>query len=346
MNFDEYLLKILGAQSPTGVELDYLVSSDLLDDGSVIEAVEYPKIWPAAQFGKSIPEYKGVGYMSELFIIHPNMSCRSDDILSVILSVYDYTDEDIKKYIEGLNSFAVDEAFANDFFQKLSASIVGLKSVKSYKNDDCVLSLIFAEDGKGATGKFVQFNVTYFRGGYKLNTSVNQPTKLLNYFQWAEANNIAPRQDISLDKILDSLDDESGRNSTAYATPSRWPVDVFGDLIPAYSGSGVLYRLEVTTPKNNKAPTGALIVSLYVWDYNLKDIEQYVRALLDFGYYELRPEEYNSQEKSLAAERELLHVFTFPGFKCFISPINTGQESYLQITLRYEGRYQNFIAEK
>ena len=343
LNYSEWLVHNPGSVSPDQVELDYLVYSVLEEDGYVTEAVFYPRVWPAGLFGGRIPEYTGTGYMYELFVTHPNMSYRADDIKFIYITIYEYEDKDVEEYINGLDGYARDEELEKDFFSKFQAGGVNIKDLKTYVRDNDVLDIIFAED---AVGRYVQINLSAMREPYVLDIADMGATRLQNHLKRAESLGNPNPEGLILDEVLDEYEDELGRYNIVYAHPTVWPREVFGDLAPVYPGEGTLHTLVVTTPMEDTSPDKALIVSLYIIEYNKADIEVYRRELLDFGYYELKPEEYNEQELGLFAEREIFHVFTVPGIKYFVGTPDDPSGLKFQITIRFEGRYMNFIAGK
>ena len=149
--------------------------------------------------------------------------------------------------------------------------------------------------------------------------------------------------EMSLDYLIDTFED-AGMYYSRISAPSKWPRDIFGDLLPEYTGFGFLQAYETTTPQDDKSPENALLASVYITTDETVDIEAYVRRVADFGYYELPPEEYGDQEKSLANEREMLNVFCLPGHRCVISTLINANLPTLDISLYFEGRRQNFFA--
>ena len=71
-------------------------------------------------------------------------------------------------------------------------------------------------------------------------------------------------------------------------------------------------------------------------------IESYVETLVDFGYQELAPEDYNEQDAGLSKDENAYHILNLPGLRCFAGTVKNGIEQ-LQINLRFEGRYKNFF---
>jgi hypothetical protein len=316
------------------------VVSQLDEDNYVTEAIFCPSVWPAAMLGGSIPEYTGTGYLYELFVTHPNMSYRFSDIRNIIVSIYDYEFADVLEYIEGLDGFINDEVKEKELIDTYPSKTTTLTGLRFFKKDDCSLVLLLAED---MSGGFLQFNVTFEREPYVLDAGDIGQTRLQNVVERAENNAGSVSSGLKLDEHTDSNVDELGRQVDIYIHPSKWPKDVFGDLIPVYEGDGFLVDMVVSTPHAEPSKDKALIVSLYIQEFKFEDIEEYVRKLTDFGYQKIAPEDYGEQDAALSKERDAYHVFNLPGHYCFVGTLDNHGTEQLQITLRFDGRYMNFF---
>ena len=176
-----------------------------------------------------------------------------------------------------------------------------------------------------------------------LETDSFEATKLQNVIEWTERNQNPAGHDLILDEHMESYVDEIGRQVDVFVHPSKWPKEVFGDLIPVYEGEGFMVELVVSTPHKEPYSDKALIVSLFNEGFNYEDIEAYVRTLVDFGYQELAPEDYDEQDAGQSKERNVYHVLNLPGVRCFAGTVYDHGTEQLQITLRFEGRYKNFF---
>ena len=346
LNYKEWLELHPEDAPPFGVELDWLVFSNVRDDGYVTTAVVFPGQWPTKQFG-IIPEYTGTGYMHEFFITHPNMSLRTEDIENVKLSIYGYKDEDINNYINNLPGFTPDEELAEEYYREKSESFPYVKSVRSFRKGEVVLNIVFAEEDTEvylSSGKFVQFEAIYSRDAYRFDPEAGGPTELLNYFEFAEKMGFEVPAGISLDYLIDTYE-SSGMNFRQISAPSKWPRDAFGDLLPEYTEYGFLQNYEIATPQDDPSPESALLLSVGITPYNnVVDIDGYAYVLAYFGYYELPPEEYSEYQKGLADERGYIRVFCLPGHTVVLSASSVTGWATLNITLYFEGRRQNFLA--
>ena len=77
--------------------------------------------------------------------------------------------------------------------------------------------------------------------------------------------------DLILDMHTESYVDEMGRQVDVVLHPSKWPKDVFGDLIPVYEGEGCMVELVVSTTYEDPFYDKALIVSLYIEGFKYED---------------------------------------------------------------------------
>ena len=348
MNFMDWL-KLHPEEVPEfNIEADWLIFSNPRDDGYVTSAVLYPRQWPSKQLGDSIPEYTGTGYMQEFFITHPGMSSRTEDIERIRISIYEYEDEDIEDYISSLSDFTPNEEPADEYSLDGNESAPYIKSVQSFVKDGVTLNIVFAEEDESVvqflnSGKFLQFEVIYAREAYVFDPDAAEPTELLNFFEFADEMNFEVPAEMSLDYLMDTYDG-SGMHYELVSAPSKWPREAFCDLLPAYTGFGFMQKYEITTPQDDTSLGNALVFSLYITTDNLADIEAYIRRVADFGYYELAPEEYREHEKNMLDERDLVRVFSFPGYTCVISSFVDIDLPTLDITLVFEGRHKNFIS--
>jgi len=263
--------------------------------------------------------------------------------------VYDYDPTDMDRYIAGLLASGfmeeTDSRYASDW----------VENVRSFSNSNCSLNIVFAR-GEGGIMRisesitdewkspFVQFNVDFARDPYVPGQRAAEDTELSNYAEFAERMGIPQDQRSPMDVLTDSQTDEYGRLYETIYYPSSWPRDVFGDLIPAYKGVGVMYYMVVTAPAANPSRDQALIASMYVAAYQPGDLERYVRELTAFGYREAPREEYSEQDiLNSADDRYAYHVFTLPGVRCVVTAYDDDGLQMLQITVRWDGRYSNFF---
>ena len=350
INFMDWL-KLHPEEIPSfDIEADFLIFSKLRDDGYRTTGLLYPRQWPGKQFGDSIPEYTGTGYMQELYITHPNMSIRADDIESMKISIYEYKDEDMDEYIAGLSGFAPDEELADEYFREGAEAQPYVRSVRSFRKDGVILNIIFAEEDETVlqflnSGKFVQIEAIYSREAYSFDPDTDEPTDLLNFFDFAKEVGFEVPAEMSLDYLMDTYDG-SGMHYSMISTPSKWPREAFGDLLPMYTGFGFMQKLEIATPQDDTSEENALLLSMYITTDSSVDIDAYARRIADFGYYELPPDEFSEHEKAMLDERELVRVFCLPGLMCVVSTLEEANVPTLEITLVFEGRRQGFFASQ
>ena len=220
LNYRDWLIMNPGDKSPDDVVLDQLVFSQQYDDGYVIEAVSSPGMWPTGIIKDTIPEYTGSGYLYELFVTHPNMSYRFDDIQGFVVGIYEYDMADVTKYIELLDGFTRDEEKENMLLETYPSELSTLSSLRFFNKDDCSLLIMLAEDNKG---EFLQFNVTFNRDDYILDTNTIEPTKLQNVVEYAKSNSHPVSDSLKLDEKLEPEIDDLGRQVDVIIHPSKWP---------------------------------------------------------------------------------------------------------------------------
>jgi len=338
MNYREWMSYTSG--KTVILDLDTLMVSRVYEDGYADEAILYPSVWPSGILRDSIPEYNGIGYLQQLYVVHPNMSYRSGDVKFLVVTIYQCEETDVYDYIENLDGFIQDERAERELVKSFPTDEETLKAFKYFANDECSLIVIYAEDG---IGDHLQLYVNYSREPYVLDTENIGRTKLQNVEEWAKDNPDKARHTIELDHHDKPAVDDVGRQVDVYHHPSKWPKDVFGDLIPVYEGEGVMVELAISTPHEDPSADKALIVSLFIEEFKYEDINTYVKTLIDFGYIEMAPEDYNEQDAGQGIERNVYHVLNLPGHRCFVGTVYEADVEQLQISLRFEGRYKNFF---
>jgi hypothetical protein len=327
MNYKEWVDKKDGPHAAKEIELDIIENYGRMEGDLVAIGVNYPRVWPEKQLGSNIPEYTGTGYMQHLFVVHPNMSYRPEDMQIVIVTVNGIELSDVDEYIEKLDGFQKNDEKAKELYSGSTQAGFDIRRVEAFEKGDSLLYLVIGDDSDGV---YLHFNVYFTRDEYKFDTSKIERTNLRNSHQWAESNGIALSEAGSLDSVSASGYDKSGAYTTTYTNPSKWPREVFGDLIPIYAGEGVLRELEVTIPKEGDPPSEALMAVLYFDDHIQFQLDDYARYLIDFGYTEL------PQERWL-----LFNILSVPGQKCYVGVEGT----QAVIILTFEGRGRNFYEQ-
>lgn len=348
MNYEEWIKPHVEVMPFQPSILDSFLYSTDIGNGLVEEAVEYPREWPAQWLDGAIPEFTGTGWMFDLFVVRPYMSYAANDLKHVAVTVYDYLPEEVDAYIAGL--------LASGFVEIMDNRYAGdwINSKRAFRGENCTLNILFAHgdwpvyyistDGLDPDTPlpFVQFNVDFFREPYKLNTAPTQGTELLNYEQWFDQTGMPTEQRKEMDQLVDSETDEYDRLNETIYLPSKWPKDIFGEVIPEYDYPGVMYFIDVTTPQENPMHDQTFIATMYVLEYNPLDVEKYAQRLVDFGYREIPWEEYTEQEVAEVSEYDIFHIFALPSVRVYLG---TFVDEVLQITLRFDGRYYNFFNE-
>lgn len=332
--------------------LDSFIHSIEFGDGWVEEAVAYPSEWPAQWQDGVIPAYTGTGWMFDAFVVHPRMSYDAKHVWHMSVTVYDYLPEEVDAYIDGLKASGFVEMEASQY------DAHWMDSAREFRGEGCTLNIVFAH-GEGADFKilsaaedpeapqpFVQFIVDFNREPYAPDLGLTDGTELMNYNQFSDYMGGTPAERRSeLDVLADSFADEYGRLYETVYYPSKWPKDVFGVLIPEYRSPGMMYFMEITTPADNPDRDQTLIASMYIAPRSEADIEQYARELAAFGYRELTEEEYSAHRVSPADEHEVFHAFALPSMHCIVATYDDDGMKMLQITLRFDGRYNNFFGQ-
>lgn len=354
MNYEDWLRPYVDVMPIQPTMLDIYPESKNLGNGLVQEVVTYPRAWPSLWLDDAIPEYTGVGWMYDLFVVHPNMSYAAKDLRHVAVTVYDYDPADVDAYIADL--------LANGFQEKADSPYNAdgwADSVRCFTNAVCMLNVVYAK-GEGGMVRigvgddpgegplpFVQFNVDFYGDAYTPDLSATPDTELLNYFQYYEILEGVPADQLkySMDKVTDETVDEYGRLYETTYFPSKWPKDVFGNLVPEYRSQGLMYYMLVTTPADNPSRDKTLIASIYILDYRWADVERYVQELLDFGYRQVPKKEYTEQEALVAADSLAYFIFTLPSMRCTVCVFYDEEmdTNTLSMTLRFDGRYNNFF---
>jgi len=352
-NYAEWLEPFVGKLSFQ--PLDALMHSRPVDqlDGIVEQAVEYPREWPARWLDGFIPAYTGTGWMYDMFVWHPVMSCAAKDVLHVAVTVYDYLPEEMDAYIAGLLSGGFAEVATGAY------SAGWVDDVRSFRGRGCTLNIVFARrdsplfgfptslddtSAMDAEQLFVQFSVDFDRDPYVLDPSPTADTELMNVKQSIERSDRSADSLVKMDEVTDSEIDEYGRQHEELSFPSQWPKHIVGDLIPEFVFPAILHSIEVSTPADNPSPDQALSAGLYIIDFLPESVEAYAQELVAFGYREIPPEEYTEAEIASAAHMDTTRVFELPAMRVYLDTYQTRWYEVMCIYLRFDGRTINFFS--
>lgn len=338
----------LGAEADLGL-LDTLAFSETDTDGALArECVSYPHAWPASLLRGAIPEYKGEGWLYDLFVIHPVQSNNAEDLLNVAVTIYEYAPADIDAYVVDLQALG---------FVEMSASKPDwADALRVFQADGRTLSMAFAQGEGGsvrvttdpdadvsASLPFVQLSVDFDQTARVPSLPDPNQRGLFSLALFAEVIGMDLGEDFQSDMVSDDPADSLGRVNRTVYYPSSWPRDAFQDLIPEYLHAGVMESVVITMPAKTPNAERMLTTSLFV-QYCLPDeVAQYAAELMAYGYEEVPPAAFTSQERGVLEQADTLRIFSFPGFTCYLRTDEDEGNYALQITLMCDGRYNEFF---
>ncbi len=355
MNYEDWLRPHVQTMPMKNI-LEQFISSEAVTDTLVEDAIGYPRAWPTALMGGAIPEYTGVGWLYDLYVIHPNMSYAAKDIAFVSTTVYEYLESDITAYVDSLRSFGYSEVFSGAEVDKVVRAVEAEgMSARCFKNTGSFVTLTFGQDEGGFMRvgtsmdfddlPFVEISVNFLgRGDYRPDTGATPSTRLMNYEQAGRPNSVPRDFGTTMDAVGKPYIDEYNRGYITILLPSRWPKDIFGELIPEYAAPGMLGVIHWTVPGDTQTADKTLIITLDILDYQPADVERYIEAAKAMGYQEMPPSEYGEAQTAAAAESDSYRNFTLPGMLLAVTETADQGVKVLSITMRCDGRYKNFFA--